>query len=194
MAPMFVVRLLKRLRKLPQSGKVNNPFAYDANARGSLEAWSTENWTLIPEADRKRCLDHLGATARMAFGGPSALKTWRRQVKSGIEIGSNDPWFHHGTGQLVRNTLREVLCDDELPQIRQSSGELAQNWDDFYLGALHALVQQEVVEIDVVERLNRWKSLHELNQPPEMWGAFLREDIVDAVTEIEQLRARARAA
>lgn len=139
---MFIVRLLKRLKKIPQPVAIGNPFAY---TRGSLEVWSISNWNLIPPADRQRCLNHLGGVLRSKMDGPAVIATWARQVAAGVSIGSNDKMFHFGAGMQVRNILRGALGDLELPQIRQPNGELGQNWDDFYLGALHALVQQPKV-------------------------------------------------
>lgn len=136
-----IARMLNRPFSASPPEPASNPFAYDPNARGSLEAWSVDNWILIPEADRERCLDHLRIVIGKAIDGPAVMDTWRRQVEAGLEIGSNDVCFHFGTGMMIRNRLRDVMLDDQLPQIRLPNGQLGQNWDDFYLGALHALVQ-----------------------------------------------------
>lgn len=112
-----------------------------------LQAWSIANWQRIPAADRKRCLDRLRAWLGVAGDGPVALARWRAQVGSSINgkpvaIGSDDIGFHFGAGMAIRNCLREVMIDALLPQVEQPNGEMGQNWDDFYLGAIHALVTE----------------------------------------------------
>lgn len=186
----FVVRLLKRLRKIPQPEGASNPFAY---AVEDTQAWSIGNWLMIPEADRRRCLEHLGTALRLAIDGPAMLGTWRRQVAAGRPIGSNDGWFHFGTGMVVRNWLRDVMIDDKLPPVRQPNGEMGQNWDDFYQGALHALVWPPAPTL--LDRLHRWANL-EIGEPipPDLapqagWGEVLSRDLKDAIAEIERLRS-----
>jgi hypothetical protein len=101
--------------------------------------WSIENWNRLSEHDRAVCLDHLRSTMQ---GWPHIVERWRKQVAAGEEIGSDDVRFHFGGGMAVRNILRQVLPDYKLPKIKQSDGTLAQNWDDFYHGALHALATE----------------------------------------------------
>lgn len=114
-----------------------------------LQAWSCENWSRVCEDDRRRGLDHLWTVIDSRYpGGPEALAKWRRQVAAGIDIGSDDPWFHHSAGMSVRNILRQVLTDDKLPGViyPPQSGlpvAIVRNWDDFYIGALVALVKEE---------------------------------------------------
>ena len=47
--------------------------------------------------------------------------------------------FHFGTGMAIRNVLREVIKDDELPGVHYDEGEM-HNWDDWYHGVLNELV------------------------------------------------------
>ena len=105
-----------------------------------LQAWSIANWSRIPEADRKRCVDHLRPWLMATDDGVAELARWRRQVKKGRVIGEGDSWFHFGTGMAIRNRLRDVLKDDQLPSI--GTGGTQGNWDDFYIGAIHALVTE----------------------------------------------------
>jgi hypothetical protein len=120
-----------------------------------IQAWSIENWTRIPAADRKACLDHLRARILKAVDGPATLAHWRAQAASTlngkpVEVGSDVDGFHFGAGMVIRNILRDVMTDDKLPGVEYpaSGGEkgnpahLARDWDDYYLGALHALATE----------------------------------------------------
>ena len=103
-----------------------------------LTAWSKENWEKIPALVREDCLNELAAKVP-----GDLLLLWIEQVRNGKEIGSNDTFFHHGVGMAVRNVMRAQLLDEELPPIKQEHIDghpEARNWDDFYIGALHALV------------------------------------------------------
>lgn len=102
--------------------------------RGALETQSDTYWATVPEADRKRCLDHLRSKVPA-----DVIAKWQAQYERGNCIGSDDIRFHLGVGMTVRNTLREVLKDSELPG--SASVMRGLHWDDYYVGALHALVQ-----------------------------------------------------
>lgn len=49
--------------------------------------------------------------------------------------------FHFGTGMAIRNLLREVILDEELPVVHYGAHE-ARNWDDWYHGVLEKLVAE----------------------------------------------------
>lgn len=99
---------------------------------GDLERLAIANWNRIPEADRVRCVSALRTVAERS---PEMLAKWRDQHARGMRIGSDDIRFHFGVGMSVRNVLRGVLRDGDLP------GPIMQrNWDDYYYGALDALV------------------------------------------------------
>lgn len=52
--------------------------------------------------------------------------------------------FHFSTGMAVRNVLREVIKDDELPPVTYDHYDppvQAQNWDDYYVGVLNEAIQ-----------------------------------------------------
>lgn len=108
-----------------------------------LQAWSVKNWERIPEADRKRCLDHLQVALLATPEGQQALALWAVQVKQARDIGSDDMQFHFGGGIWVRNRLRDVLGDEKLPGVIYRDHGMVRNWDDYYIGALHALVLRE---------------------------------------------------
>jgi hypothetical protein len=103
--------------------------------RGELDRWSTQNWETVSPIARKVCLDHLRSIVPA-----EVVAAWKDQYDRGCTIGSNDIGFHHGVGMVVRNTLRAVMSDEDLPPIKQRDGTAARNWDDFYMGALNALV------------------------------------------------------
>lgn len=104
-----------------------------------LDRWSIKNWNTIPEYQRKKCLDHLYNLMKDSH----SLKKWKDQAKRDMKIGSDDVMFHFHTGMFIRNTLRDVLLDSELPPIRvfDRSIQSIGNWDDYYYGALDALVR-----------------------------------------------------
>lgn len=123
----------------------SSPFAYKID---DLQAWLIGNWLQIPEPERRLLVDHLRKRLRNRIDGPMVLARWTAQVRMGVPIGGNDTWFHFGAGMEVRNLLRDVMTDDKLPLIRQPDGSMGQNWDDFYLGAIHALVTDQSVEVN----------------------------------------------
>ena len=61
---------------------------------------------------------------------PEIVDHWRDQSRRRVVIGSDNIRFHLVEGMQIRNALRTVVKDDQLPT----------NWDDYYYGALEALV------------------------------------------------------
>lgn len=86
-----------------------------------LREFEEQNWARVPEADRQRCVEHL----RLWLKDP---EEWR--------AGLDSPGFHFFAGMSVRNALRDVLTDDELPEVTYPDGHAYRNWDDFYMAAL----------------------------------------------------------
>lgn len=108
-----------------------------AKLRGTLDDWCRANWERVPEKARRACIDLLRARLPAA-----AVDLMRLQHERGMRIGSHDPGFHLYYGLMIRNILRAVLRDDELPEVVQLKGGVTRNWDDFYTGALEALVEE----------------------------------------------------
>lgn len=113
--------------------------------RGSLDDWSRSNWDRVPESQRRRCLDHL-----RDWVPKDVLSKWREQHSRGERIGWDVPGFHFGGGMSIRNRLRAVLSDGDLPPASTPPdaasaaplpGPGESNWDDFYTGALEELVE-----------------------------------------------------
>jgi hypothetical protein len=48
--------------------------------------------------------------------------------------------FHFSEGMAVRNLLRDVLRDEQLPPVEYPVGPM-RNWDDYYMGALDELLE-----------------------------------------------------
>lgn len=97
-----------------------------------LRTWCRENWRRVPEDKRELCVNHL-----TGWMPPSYLAEWK--AKGGF------PMLAHtiGGGMQIRNKLREVLEDKDLPKIRQSKGGAwSQNWDDFYTGCLDEMMER----------------------------------------------------
>jgi hypothetical protein len=93
--------------------------------------WYDARWQSIPAETRERIVGHLRANLT---GG---------QLEQIRELHSADPdrWAHpfHLLGFMaVRNLLREIIRDDELPDAPYPGGETHRNWDDYYVQALEA--------------------------------------------------------
>lgn len=106
-----------------------------------LDAKSEANWARLPEGTRRRCAEELRRSIP-----PELLAKWRDQLERGVAIGSDDLWFHMGAGMAVRNCLRGVLPDGDLPGVQYENGlghdviEYS-NWDDYYTAALRQAVE-----------------------------------------------------
>lgn len=93
----------------------------------SIREFSTRNWMRVPEAKRMACIVYLRKTI------PShVLDSWKKGFPEG---------FHFGPGMQVRNALRDIMKDDELPPVQYPFG-MSQNWDDHYMGCLHELLDK----------------------------------------------------
>lgn len=99
--------------------------------RGALETQSEIHWAAVDAERRKACIDLLKSRVPAAV-----LADWKATYDRGNIIGSNILTFHNTIGMHIRNTLREVIKDSDLPGF--ASGY---HWDDYYVGALHELVQ-----------------------------------------------------
>ena len=93
-----------------------------------LDAWCRANWDKIPADKRKACLDHL-----RGWIPDDVLINWKQNGFA--------PGFHmFGGGMQVRNRLRDIMLDGELPPV-QYDGDSYSNWDDYYTGALQELLE-----------------------------------------------------
>ena len=98
--------------------------------RGALDNAQCVAFDNLPEPHRRACVRHLRNVVPM-----TALGEWIDQYQRGVSIGCTDPRFHLGVGKAVRNALREVLPDEQLP---------AGQWDDYYRGALYAVCEASI--------------------------------------------------
>lgn len=96
---------------------------------------SIDNWKQLPLQTRQRCVKHLRRSLLAHRLGPIILQRWHRQYRDGMAPGSDQPNFHFGAGMAVRNILRQVCPDGDLM--------MSYNWDDFYIGAIWALQQED---------------------------------------------------
>lgn len=95
-----------------------------------LDAWCLKNFLSLHPLVQQDCLDHLDG-----WIPEKIIKDWKRD--------GFDPGFHFlGGGMQIRNRLREVLLDEELPAVTYGNGDVARNWDDYYTGALHQLMER----------------------------------------------------
>jgi hypothetical protein len=96
-----------------------------------LQQKSEENWARVPEEKRKLCVEHLRSLI---------LPDEEEELRGMFETGNFDGWFHFGGGMGIRNVLRQVMKDGELPGVEYEGGLEYQNWDDFYMAALRQAV------------------------------------------------------
>lgn len=108
-----------------------------------------ENWERVDPELRKKCVDHLQTLpadikadlGRVIKEHPDDWYTQdmtppseqaRIQAKYGVYV---PDIFHWGLGMGIRNYLRGVVRDDELPLVEYEDGSY-QNWDDYYTAAI----------------------------------------------------------
>src|SRR6266576_3946149 len=104
------------------------PMSYE-----ELQQFAEDNWQRVEPEKRKLCVEHL----RSLFS-PEDFEFF----KKAFEIGEFGSWFHFAEGMAIRNALRDVIKDDELPGVKYSGGDTYEfkNWDDFYMAALRQAV------------------------------------------------------
>lgn len=97
-----------------------------------LRQWCRDNWNQVHEIVRKDCVDHLDGWITK-----ETILEWKA-------TGYDGPGFHFwGGGMQIRNRLREVLLDEELPGVEyEGCPDLMKNWDDYYTGALDELLER----------------------------------------------------
>ena len=98
------------------------------------------NWNMLALPIRERCLQHL---RRFMHDALDVVEHWRDQAARGVAIGSDRIRFHMDEGMQIRNALRAVVTDSELPPMKQPGGEIGRNWDNYYVGALYALCDEK---------------------------------------------------
>lgn len=116
-------------------------FNYVVPSRAQLQERSITNFAALPEVHRARCIKHL---RRLAKDFPAVYALWTVQVYKDIPIGSGIADFHSTLGMELRNDLRAIIYDLDLPPVEQPGGDYASNWDDYYIGALHAAITEEL--------------------------------------------------
>lgn len=105
--------------------------------RDDLCEKSYENWMRIHADVRRQVVNHIRALATV-----DQLNTWRDQHARGMRIGSDDPYFHFGSGMMIRNACRKIILDDQLWPVKYDDGGHYQNWDDYYGGMLQQLAHE----------------------------------------------------
>jgi hypothetical protein len=92
-----------------------------------LRHLSRTHWNVLPNELREPCLQHLRACIP-----PEMILTWK--------VFGFPRHFHFSEGMAVRNLLRDVLRDEQLPPVEYPDGPM-RNWDDYYMGALDELLE-----------------------------------------------------
>lgn len=83
----------------------------------------------LPVELRERAVEHL----RAHMSAETA-----EQIRD-LQAADPELWWavhHFGMGMNVRNLLREVIKDDELPPVEYDKFEEYRNWDDYYIPVL----------------------------------------------------------
>lgn len=83
----------------------------------------------LPEPLRSRAVTHLRGVMS------DSLKAHAREL---IAKDPREWWvsYHFSTGMWVRNQLRTVIPDTELPEHPAADGTMSRNWDDWYVSVL----------------------------------------------------------
>ena len=90
-----------------------------------MSEWQEEAWNTLPIEMRRTAVIHLREEYSVAF----FEEVWVAVTEYGL--GEWMPAGWHGTqGMTVRNVLRDVIGDLELPE--------PHNWDDFYVPVVEA--------------------------------------------------------
>lgn len=94
-----------------------------------LREVSRTNWNVLPKELREECLAH--------------LQGWipDEQVLEWKVFGFPRGFHLLGGGMQIRNRLRDVLRDEQLPPVEYPEGPM-RNWDDYYMGALDELMER----------------------------------------------------
>ena len=111
------------------STKPSGPILSDYDLMEDLDSRACTYWKTVDKRRRKECVDHLDG-----WIGVDDIRRWKRE-------GFGDGFHMFGGGMQVRNRLREVMKDDELPPVEYDSGP-AQTWDDYYMGVLYELLER----------------------------------------------------
>lgn len=100
---------------------MNKEKVSDGTIWGSDE-WYENRWNSVPEDLKEKVILHLRKLSNL----------------DEIKNAANDPLFHMFGGMQLRNYLREVVKDNELPNAPYPNNEQTKNWDDYYKQALDA--------------------------------------------------------
>ena len=96
-----------------------------------LKKWCRENWDQVHPLVRKDCVDHIDGWIQK-----DVILKWKAE---GYDHGGFHFW---GGGMQIRNRLREMLTDEELPPVKYEDGNEYRNWDDYYTGAIDELLER----------------------------------------------------
>lgn len=95
----------------------------------TIRQFENRLWDDLPIGQRERIVRFLNTN--------EDFLRLRDEVKERLAANPDDWWIEHhmGWGMWVRNTLRDIYRDDELP-----SG----NWDDYYIAAVEAALREDL--------------------------------------------------
>lgn len=99
-------------------------------------AWYDARWEAIPAEQRERIVAFL----RERLSEKDLARIREMHAEDPEDWATKAPAFFHmwGGGMAIRNLLRELMLDDELPPAPYPNGETYSNWDDYYVQALEA--------------------------------------------------------
>lgn len=94
-----------------------------------VSRFEDKNWLRVPEQRREDCVGRLAS--------------WLGDMpKDDLREAISEPGFHMFGGMAVRNELREVMSDRELPPVKYPNGGFYSNWDDYYMAALRDYLER----------------------------------------------------
>lgn len=105
-------------------------------------------WVRMPIPLREKAVNHLRSKL-----GESFLDDVRTLVAESDLGRWHPPGFHFGQGMWIRNLLRQVIPDSELPAMNDIYGddgpEPIQNWDDYYIPCIEAAAGLREIEMQL---------------------------------------------
>jgi hypothetical protein len=95
--------------------------------------WYDARWAAVPAELKERIVAHLRDQL-----APEDLEWIRTQHSEDPDGWATKRGWHFFGGMGIRNLLREVVPDDQLPLAPYPDGDQHANWDDYYVQALEA--------------------------------------------------------
>jgi hypothetical protein len=123
----YANRVIRRL--LHESAEKVSSQNENSNLQDQLfeDRWFEDRWNSVPDEMKERIVAHLRKLDNL------------QEHKEALD---NDPFYHMWGGTAIRNYLREIIRDDELPPAPYPEFKSEfRNWDDYYSQAIRAAAE-----------------------------------------------------